>query len=1264
MEKDVCSLLVSLLVLCSPLTKSCDSAITSDFLENYLCGDGPQREVTEFQLATNVTHYIKPGNFCVIQNLVNVTISSDTPGKQAIIVCNHTTEFYFFTTRGFGFLNCSNLTMKDLSFSQCGGVVSRGAFLYENSTDVPTFFGTNQSAVMFFSETLNLRLINITVTRYYGFAIIAANSYGSPSFYGLHIFDSSGGPLCSRLNHTHGNYTCYGSGVLIYTHNSDLTALYNYSKNNLTISDSLFQRNSYFTNDYICMHNVFQFSPERIPLIGAGGITLFFTQSKFAYTAVINHTVITENSGTIVGGLFAAFINSPHTSFLTITGYTIISKNTISPCPGSAITAYIYYTQSYVKSFEFDHSSNMLDWTPLTLHETLITNHTSKGSSTVYIVMMNQPLFDIMIALESVNFTYNEAFYNGICMYAETAYSLSRLNVKPLSILMTDVIVNHNSQYFGNFTVNTATSSSQFLFARLGRVTIKGTSSHGSSFISNYGSVIDAFSTDIYITGKVTFQDNKATYGAAILLESNSHIILAENSTILFQNNSAFLDGGAIYAYERGTANYVCVIQVDSNKRSISDLNINVTFDGNSAYRSGPATYAAPLQHCFQVRVHVFPRQLTNLYHHIFTFVGNNTPALTSPSASICACINDTPDCSKKFATRSIYPGDSITVSLIAIDSIGVSVFSQMNASFSSPNSTIVALPGWWINTDQEINTLYNGQCRNLTYTVYSNQQESIGRMNFAVPGLSAQAYQNISLKTCPPGFLLNGTIGSCECHSFLDNIDVDCDRNTKILTPRQLNWIGVIRNSSVADEHIGFAPFCPTTYCNSSSSLNVTIRNTSLCLNNRAGVLCGKCQPGYSITLGPHMCMVCSNYWLFTIMLYLGGGLLGVLLMFVLKLTLHLGTIGGLIFYANIFAVTYLVPTQTFLIPFTEPIFLLNLDQSFPSCFFNGMTMSIKMGLQYAYAFYLWLIVFVVLLIARCSFQATKFLVQSSVQVLMTLIHLSFSRMLITDIEVFSSSTIITEDSKYLVWIADGSVPFGKSIGHIVLLCGATLIAALVIFPYLLLGTLGSFGLRYRWVNKLRPFIDAIHGPYKDNRRYWFGVRLILLVTVYATYASLRGRYPQEQLLLTLVLLVTFSMVQAYIRPFQKDLVGILDTWLMFNTILLVCINLYSVLGGSSAVYLLLVNLIVVLCTAIVVLIGHIIMVVKHVKVKPKPVSNLVEHAAISTNSESPRVTMSVVSISQNTNSTNDSQPIYIGNSKERYSMSRLREPLLDECD
>lgn len=186
----------------------------------------------------------------------------------------------------------------------------------------------------------------------------------------------------------------------------------------------------------------------------------------------------------------------------------------------------------------------------------------------------------------------------------------------------------------------------------------------------------------------------------------------------------------------------------------MTELNINVTFDRNTALRSGPSTYAAPLQHCFQTKVHVFPRYLENLYYKIFTFTGNITRALASPAIDICPCVNNRPDCGKVFPTLSVYPGDSIMVSLIGIDSTGGSVFSQMNASFSQTNSTVLPLPGWWTDTNQEISTLFNDKCRNLTYRIHSiiPDCEQTGRLNFAVPGLPPLAYQNISIMPCPAG--------------------------------------------------------------------------------------------------------------------------------------------------------------------------------------------------------------------------------------------------------------------------------------------------------------------------------------------------------------------------------------------------------------------------------------------------------------------------------------------------------------------------------
>ena len=455
-------------------------------------------------------------------------------------------------------------------------------------------------------------------------------------------------------------------------------------------------------------------------------------------------------------------------------------------------------------------------------------------------ILVNQPLFDVVVKLSRVNFTHNGAFSTGICMYAQTSYGLMN-NGKPLSLVMIDVVVEQNFQYFGQDAVGVMTNSSQFVFTGLDEVRIVGTSQLGSSFVANNGTVLQAYASDIYLTGKILFKDNMASQGAAIGLKSNSHLIIAENSTILFQNNHVFLDGGAIYANEVGTENSFCVIQVDSKKRNLTELNINVTFDGNTALRSGPATYVGPLQLCFQTRIPVFPRYLDNLYNSIFTFSGNETRALASPAVGICPCVNNVSNCKMEFPTRSVYPGDSITVSLIAIDSTGGTVFSQLNSSFSRTDSTIMPLPDWWINADQEITTLYNEECRSLTYTIHcSIPTKTTGRLNFAVPSLPPLAYQNISLKTCPPGFVLNQSKGECVCNEFLSRMQIECDRKSKVLKQSKsqtMSWIGVIKNgSSVEDCYIGYAPFCPPTYCKLSAALDPTRELISLF--NANGVL------------------------------------------------------------------------------------------------------------------------------------------------------------------------------------------------------------------------------------------------------------------------------------------------------------------------------------------------------------------------------------------------------------------------------------------
>ena len=71
---------------------------------------------------------------------------------------------------------------------------------------------------------------------------------------------------------------------------------------------------------------------------------------------------------------------------------------------------------------------------------------------------------------------------------------------------------------------------------------------------------------------------------------------------------------------------------------------------------------------------------------------------------------------------------------------------------------------------------------------------------------------------------------------------------------------------------------------------------------------------------------------------------------------------------------------------------------------------------------------------------------------------------------------------------------------------------------------SVGLFGikmLRSRFIAKyLCPFIDTIHGPYKDNLKYWFGLRLIVMSLVYIVIAVLQGNNMTLQLVLSLIIL------------------------------------------------------------------------------------------------------------------------------------------------
>ena len=126
-------------------------------------------------------------------------------------------------------------------------------------------------------------------------------------------------------------------------------------------------------------------------------------------------------------------------------------------------------------------------------------------------------------------------------------------------------------------------------------------------------------------------------------------------------------------------------------------------------------------------------------------------------------------------------------------------------------------------------------------------------------------------------------------------------------------SWIGFIsetQSSNVTGTGVIFHPNCQIGYCLPHNVSITSSTGDDQCEPHRTGLLCGKRQEGYSLTLGSEKCDKCSNVFLLLIMPLAVSGLLLVGVLFALNLTVTEGTINGLIFYANVIAMSRVMST------------------------------------------------------------------------------------------------------------------------------------------------------------------------------------------------------------------------------------------------------------------------------------------------------------------------------------------------------------------
>ena len=129
-------------------------------------------------------------------------------------------------------------------------------------------------------------------------------------------------------------------------------------------------------------------------------------------------------------------------------------------------------------------------------------------------------------------------------------------------------------------------------------------------------------------------------------------------------------------------------------------------------------------------------------------------------------------------------------------------------------------------------------------------------------------------------------------------------------------------------------------------------------------------------------------------------------------------------------------------------------MDLRIETRFVNGMDAYIQTWLQFAFPFYIWMIVGVIIYLSRRSTTIVKLVGSSVVSVLATLFLLSNAKLQQTVITVFSFTYLQNyygDDRSLAVWLCDGNVPFlqGK---HMALFLMALAVTVFFILPFTLL--------------------------------------------------------------------------------------------------------------------------------------------------------------------------------------------------------------------
>ena len=1098
-------------------------------------------------LPNNTMLHLQPGSdivlnfnlFCNLSNLYNITLTSAEPMN---IICKSNS-----TRVGFGFVSITNLTIENITFINCGTEFYH--HIPSLPTSAPLYLSNISAAVLLFMNCSDVVIDSVTISQYYGYAMVMLRVTGQFKLNNINITDLYGA-------------NNIGSGLLAYHYDVSNTLT---SDMNMNISHTHVHNSIHYYNIKVCLADMYISNrSHNNELQPAGGITLIYSQVHYNVTTNISHSSIEKCGGVGIGAMLILHIDSAMYSKTIIencafsNNYMYLVPYTLQ-CEGAFLG--IYYIITRERNIKLKSRSLIISATEIAHHQHyMVDKKDSYFPSTIYIMSMLDQTVECIFS--NVSFRKNTASKTGVCIYAMNVYK-SR---KGLHVKLEDIEASMNYQTGGQLTAGI------FTFLGVSTVTICGSRRNSTIFQENLGSIINIYNGNIYIYGYLTFINNTALKGAALKLEGYSKVFLMPGVTAHFESNTAIGSGSVIWSNVEPVEDHICTFQIYK-----SPSNISMTF----IYNKGTSIiHASPMYNCYMTHMDGEYNN-SDIYNQIFHFTSNSSVYnnISSKPEHLYFC-DDLNTLDQSYKNRHnihkrVYPGQKIDVFVAALDGANKSV-----------DALVLGLNE---NTRTAAYTIHLNEsstmCHKIAFPILPSKERctatdsSIGycihKILLSLKNSFEILEQKLLVYPCPVGFMFDSNTSTCECSNLLisQNKYSTCNiRDTSITIPPDSNlWIGPLTSphNDTGRPPLAVIGNCPVKFCNPfKRSWNVVTETR--CQPSRTGLFCSHCKDNKSVVFGSDKCYECSNYWLFTVIGYALAGILLICILFKLQLTLTHGTINSLIFFAKVantglISILEMAVYDKYQVYFSQfnLIFLstLNLNLGQRLCFYNGMTETVKSSLLFVFPFYLLGLLLIIKFISRRSSRVSDMISRNAIPVLATVIHLSFSRFLTNIIDIISPVTIYVEgySNKKIVWYFDAAIQYTDT-SHVILLILALLSICGIVLPYILLLLLPKLWLRFRIINKYcKPFVDAILAPYRENQRHWFSLRLILQIQMYIVFAYYRGSGYTSIATINGSILVAFSFIHCVYHPFKSNYLNLLDAWfVMIGCVILTSNHLY----------------------------------------------------------------------------------------------------------